>query len=291
MFHGSIVALVAPMTDSGQLDEKNLRQLVETHIDAGTDGIVVNGTTGEGSTLTDAERINMIKMVVDICDGRIPVIAGTGTYSTEETIKRTIQAMDLGVDACLVVTPYYVKPTQEGLYQHFKAVAEAAPIPIILYNVPGRTGSDLLPETVKRLSDISNIVAIKEATGDLQRARELLAICGDKIDLYSGDDASALAFMLQGGKGVISVTANVAPKEMHEMCAAALARDISLAGTLNTRLMPLHKALFVESNPIPVKWATAQLGWISDAIRLPLTRLSAQYHETVKDAMKTSGVL
>lgn len=291
MFHGSIVALVAPMTDSGQLDEKNLRQLVGTHIDAGTDGIVVNGTTGEGSTLTDAERINMIKMVVDICDGRIPVIAGTGTYSTEETIQRTVEAMDLGVDACLVVTPYYVKPTQEGLYQHFKAVAEAAPIPIILYNVPGRTGCDLLPETVKRLSDISNIVGIKEATGNLQRAREILAICGDKIDLYSGDDASALAFMLQGGKGVISVTANVAPKEMHEMCAAALARDISLAGILNTRLMPLHKALFVESNPIPVKWATAQLGWISDAIRLPLTTLSAQYHETVKDAMKTSGVL
>lgn len=291
MFHGSIVALIAPMTTSGALDEENLRKLIERHIAAGTDAIVVNGTTGEAPTLTESEKLKVIKIALEVAANRVPIIAGTGTNATAETIHHTELAMNLGVDACLIVVPYYNKPTQEGLYQHFKQIAEAVPVPIILYNVPGRTVADLLPETIERLSHISNIIGLKEATGDLQRARDILALCHDKIDLYSGDDASALAFMLQGGKGVISVTANIAPKEMHEMCAAALLKDIALAGKLNSNLMPLHKALFVEANPIPVKWAAAQLGWIADGIRLPLTPLSEKYHETVKEAMKMSGVI
>jgi 4-hydroxy-tetrahydrodipicolinate synthase len=279
------------MTSSGALDEENLRKLIERHIAAGTDAIVVNGTTGEAPTLTESEKLKIIKIAIEVAADRVPIIAGTGTNATAETIHHTELAMNLGVDACLIITPYYNKPTQEGLYQHFKHIAEAVPVPIILYNVPGRTVSDLLPETIERLAQISNIIGLKEATGDLQRARDILALCGNKIDLYSGDDASALAFMLQGGKGVISVTANVAPKEMHEMCAAALAKDIGLAGKLNSNLMPLHKALFVEANPIPVKWAVAELGWVAEGIRLPLTPLSEKYHETVKEAMKMSGVI
>ncbi len=291
MFQGSMVALVTPMTATGELDEKNLLSLIDRHITAGTNAIVILGTTGEASVLTESERNKIIKLSLDAAKDRIAIIVGTGTASTLETIYQTEQALNLGAQACLVVTPYYNRPTQEGLYQHYKAIAETVSIPIILYNVPKRTGCDLLPETVERLSNISNIIALKEATGDLVRARELFAAVKGKLDLYSGDDASALAFMLQGGKGVISVTANVVPKAMHDMCKAALENDVHTAGVLNTKLMLLHKDLFVEANPIPVKWAMQQLGWIDCGIRLPLTPLSEQYHERVRDAMKVSGAL
>ena len=291
MFHGSIVAIITPMKANGELDEARLRQLIEMHIEAGTNGIVACGTTGEAPTLTAAETDQVIRIAVETVKGRIPVIAGTGTYSTRETIERTKDAMHLGVDACLIVMPYYNRPTQEGLYQHCQAIAVDVPLPLILYNVPKRTGCDLLPETIQRLAEVSNIVGLKESTGDLARAKEILALCGDKLDLFTGEDANALAFILQGGKGAISVTANVAPKLMHEMCTAALAKDFRLAGELNTRLMPLHKNLGIESNPIPVKWALQQLGLVESGIRLPLTPLSEQYHELVKEAMKISGVI
>lgn len=291
MFHGSMVALVTPMTPTGELDEKSLAMLVDRHIEAGTDAIVVCGTTGEAPTLSESDKSNIIKIALEVAKGRVPIIAGTGTNCTAETIRQTKAAKALGVAACLVVTPYYNKPTQEGLYQHYKAIAEAASVPIILYNVSARTGCDLLPVTVARLSEIPNIVGIKEASSDLARGRELLALCGSTFELYSGDDASALMFMLQGGKGVISVTANVAPKAMHEMCSAALSGKMGIAGAINTRLMPLHKNLFIESNPIPVKWAVHELGWIPPGIRLPLTPLSEKYHDEVQEAMKESGVL
>lgn len=291
MFQGSIVALVTPMDPSGALDEKTLQVLIEKHISEGTDGIVVNGTTGEAPTLTKDEKIKIIKIALDVAKGRVPIIAGTGSYSTAETIQQTDAAMQAGAEACLIIAPFCNKPTQEGLYQHYQAIAKAVSIPIILYNVPGRTACDILPETVLRLSHIPNIIGIKEATGDLKRARDILAATNGSLDLYSGDDASALAFMLQGGKGVISVTANVAPKLMRAMCEAALKNDIRLAGELNTRLMPLHKSLFLEANPIPVKWAMQQIGWINEGIRLPLTPLSEKYCEIVRDAMKTGGVI
>ncbi len=291
MFQGSIVALITPMTATGEFDEAAFRVLIEKHIAAGTSAISVLGTTGEAPTITNNERHKIIKMAVDSAAGRVPIIAGTGTNSTLETIYQTEQAMALGVDACLIVTPYYNRPTQEGLYQHYRAVAEAVSIPILLYNVPIRTGCDLRVETVVRLSDISNIIGIKEASGDLARCRELVSKCDKKFNLLTGDDASALAFMLQGGHGDISVTANVAPKLMHDMCAAALSNKVQLAGELNTRLMPLHKALFVEANPIPVKWGVQQLGLIQEGIRLPLTPLSDQYHAVVREAIKESGVI
>lgn len=291
MFHGSIVALVTPMTPNGEVDFLSLRRLVTMHLEAGTDGIVVIGTTGEAATLSQEEQEEIIKITIDIVSERVPVIVGTGTNDTKETIYKTQRAMELGADGCLLITPYCVKPTQEGLYQHYKAVASAVAIPIILYNVTGRTACDLLPETVQRLSHFSNIVGIKEASSDLNRGRELLEACGNSIDLLSGDDASALEFILQGGRGVISVTANVAPKMMHEMCQAALEGNKRLAEEINLKLMPLHKDLFAESNPIPVKWALQQMKWIEEGIRLPLTPLSLKYHTVVKEAMQKGGVL
>lgn len=291
MFHGSIVALVTPMHADGALDEEALCRLVEFHVDNGTDAIVAVGTTGESATVDEAEHCGVIRQVVELAAGRIPVIAGTGANSTTEAIRLTRCAMEAGADACLLVTPYYNKPTQEGLYRHFNAVAEAAAIPQILYNVPGRTACDMLPETVARLAEISNIVGIKEATGNMDRAREILERCGDKIDLFSGDDATAMECILLGGRGDISVTANVAPKDMHEMCAAALAGDRPRAEAINRRLDGLHKALFVESNPIPVKWALYEMGLIGSGIRLPLTMLSEGYHDTVRQALRQAGVL
>lgn len=291
MFHGSLVALVTPMRVDGSIDEQSLEQLVEFHIENGTDGIVAVGTTGESPTLDHDEHCWVIRRVVEIVDGRIPVIGGTGANSTREAIELTRCAMKAGVDACLLVTPYYNKPTQEGMYLHFAAVAEAVPVPQILYNVPGRTACDLLPDTVERLSHISNIVGIKEATGNLERARELIERCGDRLDIYSGDDATAMELMLLGGKGDVSVTANVAPRQMHEMCAAAIAGDRAKAEAINKDLMALHKNLFVEANPIPVKWALYEMGRIPPGIRLPLTPLSEPYHETVRDALRQAGVL
>ncbi len=286
-----MVALLTPMDPTGAIDEARLRTLIETHIAAGTEAISIIGTTGEAPTITESERIKIIEIAVATARGRIPIIVGTGTYNTMETIYLTEQAEQLGADACLIVTPYYNRPSQEGLYQHFRAIAEAVSIPIILYTVPRRTGCDFTSETLERLTHFSNIVGLKEASGDLAKAREILSVVGDRMPLYSGDDASSLAFLLQGGKGVISVTANVAPKEIRAMCDAALAKDFDLAGRLNTQLMPLHKNLFVEANPIPVKWAVEQLGWIEGGIRLPLTPLAEQYHEAVKDAMKVGGVI
>lgn len=291
MFHGSMVALVTPMFEDGSIDMDGLAKLVEFHVDNGTDAIVSVGTTGESATLDQAEHCEVIRRTVEMAKGRIPIIAGTGANSTSEAIELTRCAMEQGADACLLVTPYYNKPTQEGLYRHFRAIAEAVAIPQILYNVPGRTAVDMLPETVERLSHVSNIVGIKEATGDLDRARELLQRCGDRLDLYSGDDATAMEFMLLGGQGDISVTANVAPKAMHEMCAAAIAGDRATAEALNNKLDILHRKLFLESNPIPVKWALHQMGMVDTGIRLPLTPLAEGYRDELRDALVQAGVL
>ena len=291
MFHGSMVALVTPMQADGSLDYQALERLVEWHVASGTDALVAVGTTGESPTLSEREHCEVIRRVVEMAAGRVPVIAGTGSNSTREAIALTRCAMEGGADACLLVTPYYNKPTQEGLYLHFKAIAEAVPIPQILYNVPGRTACDLLPDTVERLSHIPNIVGIKEATGDLERAREIIARCGERLDFYSGDDGTALESILLGGRGVISVSANVLPREMHEMCAAALAGEEERARALDARLRPLHEHLYVEANPIPVKWALSELGRIPPGIRLPLTVLSEAHHEMVRQALRESGAL
>jgi 4-hydroxy-tetrahydrodipicolinate synthase len=291
MFHGSMVALATPMREDGALDNDSLAALIEFHISQGTDAIVAVGTTGESATLDEAEHCAVIRDVVQMARGRIPVIAGTGANSTTEAITLTRCAREAGADACLLVTPYYNKPTQEGLYRHFRAVAEAVPIPQILYNVPGRTACDMLPETVQRLCRISNIVGIKEATGDLERAQDILDRCGETLDLYSGDDARAREIILLGGRGVISVTANVAPGLMHEMAAAALAGDRDKAQAIDTRLAALHRDLFVESNPIPVKWALSEMGMIPPGIRLPLTPLAEEYHDRVRAALRQAGVL
>ena len=291
MFHGSMVALVTPMHDDGSLDYDALDRLVEFHIENHTDAIVAVGTTGESATLDEEEHCKTIARVVQKAAKRIPVIAGTGSNSTSEAINLTRCAMQAGADACLLVTPYYNKPTQEGLYLHYKRIAEAVPIPQILYNVPGRTVCDMLPETVARLADIPNIVGIKEATGNLQRAQEILDCCGAKLDVYSGDDATALELIMIGGKGDISVTANVAPQAMHDMCAAALRGERAEAEKINQSLLALHKDLFVEANPIPVKWALQEMGLIGPGIRLPLTPLSEQYRDRVRQALKQADLL
>jgi len=291
MFHGSMVALVTPMREDGSVDETSLAQLVEFHVENGTDALVVVGTTGESATLDHDEHCEVIRKCVEMVKGRLPIIAGTGANSTREAIDLTRCAMKAGADACLLVTPYYNKPTQEGLYLHFKAVAEAVPVPQILYNVPGRTACDMSNDTVDRLADISNIVGIKDATGDMVRGKELIERCGDRIDVYSGDDATTLELMRLGGKGCISVTANVAPRDMHEMCQAALDGDFDRAMRINDKLMPLHKNLFLEANPIPVKWALHEMGLIPAGIRLPMTVLSEQHHDTVRQALKSAGVL
>ncbi len=292
MITGSIVALVTPMhPDSLEVDWPALKRLVDWHIEQGSDSLVAVGTTGESATLDVGEHAEVIRVVVEQAAGRIPIIAGTGANSTREAIVLTQSAADAGADACLLVTPYYNKPTQEGLYLHYKAVAEAVAIDQILYNVPGRTACDMLPETVLRLSAIDNIVGIKEATGDMQRARQLIAERPAGFAIYSGDDATARELMLMGGNGDISVTANVAPKLMSQMCAAALAGDAATAGELDSKLAPLHRDLFVEANPIPVKWAVAELGLISNSLRLPMTPLSAAHHQLVRSAMRSAELV
>ena len=279
MFKGSIVALVTPMAADGSLDIPCLRSLVDWHIESGTSGIVVMGTTGESINVDEDEYKLLIETVVEHAMGRIKVIAGTGSASTSKTIQCTQFAEYLGLDACLIVTPYYNKPTQEGLYQHFKAVAESSSIPQILYNVPGRTAVDLLPETVARLAEFDSIVGIKEATGSLERLHELMVIDSESFVLLSGDDPTALQFIQQGGSGVISVTANVAPRQMSDMCRFALAKENKKADTINECLSDLHNNLFVEPNPTPVKYLLNKLGRIPNGIRLPLLPLSNQYHE------------
>ncbi|NLB99723.1 MAG: 4-hydroxy-tetrahydrodipicolinate synthase [Pseudomonas formosensis] len=291
MISGSLVALVTPMDSRGNLDWQALDRLIEFHLNEGTDGIVAVGTTGESATLDMEEHKEVIRRVVDKVAGRIPVIAGTGANSTSEAVELTEDARGVGADACLLVTPYYNKPTQEGLYQHFRFIAEAVDIPQILYNVPGRTACDMLPDTVVRLADIDNIIGIKEATGDLQRARELIDRVGDRMAIYSGDDPTAVELILMGGKGNISVTANVAPRLMHQLCEAALNGDADTARRLNEQLMPLHRKLFIESNPIPVKWALHEMGLIGDGLRLPMTRLSDDCQPVVREALKQCGLL
>lgn len=290
MFRGSMVAVVTPMMADGALDFEALARLVEFHIENGTDAIIAVGTTGESSTMDFEEHIRVVRRVVELVKSRIPVIAGTGANSTTEALHLTQRAMEVGADACLLVTPYYNKPTQEGLYRHYKLIADSVPIPQILYNVPSRTACDLKPETVERLADIPNIVGIKEAS-TLERIQDLTRRLGDRMDVYSGDDGIAAEAMLGGARGVISVTANVAPRWMHEMAAAALAGDRAQADAINSRLVGLHQALFLESNPIPVKWAVHQLGLISLGIRLPLTPLSESCQPAVREAMQQAGVI
>lgn len=285
MFQGSIVALVTPMHADGSLDEANLAKLVEFHIEQGTDAIVAMGTTGESATLDEQEHCQVVRQVVKMVAGRVPVIAGTGANSTTEAINLTRSAAEAGADACLLVTPYYNKPTQEGLVQHYKAIADAVDIPQILYNVPGRTACDMLPETVAKLKDIKNIVGIKDATGDMVVGKALIELSDDNFAVYSGDDASSCELILMGAKGSISVTANVAPAKLHNMCEQALAGHSDAAKEIDKDLQPLHRDLFVESNPIPVKWAVCELGLIKKGIRLPMTWLTAESEETVKAAI------
>jgi 4-hydroxy-tetrahydrodipicolinate synthase len=279
------------MDADGNVDQAALERLVEFHIDNNTDAIVAVGTTGESATLDVEEHCDVVRQVVKLANGRIPVIAGTGANATREAITLTARSAELGVDACLLVTPYYNKPGQEGLYQHYKAVAEAVDIPQILYNVPGRTACDMSDETSLRLAEIPNIIGLKDATGDLKRAAWLVKNRPDGFALYSGDDDTAMEFVLAGGDGVISVTANVVPAVMHEMVQAARNKDRQLAESLNQPLTGLHKDLFVEANPIPVKWAVQQMGLMGSGIRLPLTALASENHELVRDAMIKAGVL
>jgi 4-hydroxy-tetrahydrodipicolinate synthase len=292
IIQGSIVAIVTPMFEDGSVDWKSLEKLVEWHIAEGTNSIVAVGTTGEASTLSMAEHTQVIKEIIRVADRRIPVIAGTGANSTHEAIELTREAKELGADAALLVTPYYNKPTQEGLFQHYKAIAEAVDLPIILYNVPGRTGVDMENETVIRLADIANIVGIKDATGDIPRGQELLDGLNNKnMTVYSGDDATAYQLILRGAKGNISVTANVAPKEMSQVCASAIAGDAAQAEQQNSQIANLHNILFCESNPIPVKWALHEMELIGTGIRLPLTPLAQQYRAPLREALIAAGVI
>lgn len=291
MIQGSIVALVTPMTEDGAVDYESLDRLIEFHIEQGTDALVAVGTTGESATLDEQEHCAVIKRVVDQVNGRIPVIAGTGANATKEAITLTKKAKQVGADACLLVTPYYNKPTQEGLYRHFKAIAEAVAIPQILYNVPGRTACDMSPETIGRLAKIDNIIGVKEATGELQRVRQIRQLTGPDFALYTGDDASSLEFCLLGGQGSITVTGNVVPGLVHEMIMAAMAGEKEKAEQIDAKLMGLHQALFIESNPIPVKWAVAEMGLMDHGIRLPLTWLSEANQPQVKAAMQQAGVV
>jgi 4-hydroxy-tetrahydrodipicolinate synthase len=291
MIKGSLVAIVSPMRDDGSLDYDAYRRLIEWHIAEGTNGIVAVGTTGESPTVDHEEHCELIRVAVETVRGRVPVIAGTGGNSTTEAIELTAYAKGVGADATLQVVPYYNKPTQEGLYQHFRKVAESVDLPVILYNVPGRTVADLSTETTLRLTQVPGIVGLKDATGDLARASDLLKRAPKPFAVYSGNDDTALALMLLGGHGVISVTANLAPRLMAELCKAALAGDLSGARALNNRLLPLHLKLFVEPNPIPVKWALARMGRIAGGIRLPLVPLAEGNRPVVEAALRELGLL
>ena len=290
MFTGSMVAVATPMNEDGSIDYDSYENLIEFHIENKTDAIVPVGTTGESATIDHDEHCEIVSFVVDKVSKRIPVIAGTGANSTSEAIALTKHAYDAGVDGCLSVTPYYNKPTQEGLYKHYKSIAEAVPVPLIPYNVPGRTSVDMLPKTVERFLKINNIVAVKEAIGDLKRIKELVDICGSKINILSGDDLTAMEALLIGGKGVITVTGNIAPKYMHLMCKAALEGDRKLAQEYDKKIVGLHKDLFLESNPIPTKWALHKMGLIKNGIRLPLTSFSEEHHAKLLNSMQLAEV-
>ena len=291
MIKGSIVAIVTPMFEDGSLDKDSLRKLLDWHVAEGTDGIVIVGTTGESATVSPEEHCELIKLTVEHVAGRIPVIAGSGGNSTAEAIALTRHAKEVGADASLQVVPYYNRPTQEGMYRHFKAIAEAVELPIILYNVPGRTVADMSNETIARLAPIDNIVGVKDATGNIGRGIELLKMVDKSFAVYSGDDPTAMALMFCGGAGNISVTANVAPRAMHELCAAAMAGDIAKAVEINNRVLELHAKLFVEPNPVPVKWALTEMGKMPAGLRLPLAPLSAPFHDTVRTALRQAGLL
>lgn len=286
MFKGSMVAIVTPMNHDGTIAKKALHDLIEWQISSKTDAIIVAGTTGESPTLTDLEKIDLIESVVKQVNKRVPVIAGTGSNSTQHTAELTEAAKKAGADASLIVTPYYNKPPQNGLYEHYKFVAEQTDFPIILYNVPGRTACDLLPETIERLATFKNIIGVKEATGKIERATEILNRCGTTFAIYSGDDATAMDLMFLGAQGVISVTANVAPVEMHALCEAALSGNKEKAAQINTKLMPLHVKLFLEANPIPTKWVLHEMGLIPNGLRLPLLPLDEKFHQELKEAMQ-----
>jgi len=291
MIKGSIVAIVTPMNADGSLDYPGLNKLVDWHIAEGTDAIVIAGTTGESATVSVEEHCALIKATVEYAKGRIPIIAGAGGNSTAEAIKLTQYAKEAGADATLQVVPYYNRPTQEGMYQHFKAIAEAVDLPVILYNVPGRTVADMSNETMLRLAAIPNIIGVKDATGNIGRGLDLLRLAPKSFAVYSGDDATAVSLMLAGGKGNISVTANVAPKIMHEMCKAAMEGEIAKALELNNKVFALHQKLFIEPNPVPVKWALAEMGMMPAGIRLPLVPLATEFHESVRSALREAGLI
>jgi 4-hydroxy-tetrahydrodipicolinate synthase len=290
VFHGSIVALVTPFDEQNRIDYDALRRLIEFHIGAGTNGLVIAGTTGESATLEKGEHVELIRRAAEMVEGRIPVIAGTGSNSTRQTVDLSLEVADAAIDGYLLVVPYYNKPVQEGLYQHFRTIADAVDKPIMMYNVPGRTVADVLPETVARLADHANIIGLKDATGDMGRMREHLALLPGDFKYYSGDDFTTLEFLKLGGHGVVTVSGNVAPRQVSDMCRAVADGDIEKAAKIDQGLQPLNTALFVESNPIPVKWALHEMGLISSAIRLPLTTYADEFHEHMKDAMKTAGI-
>lgn len=291
MIKGSLVAIVTPMHEDGSLDLDAYRRLIDWHIEQGTAAIVAVGTTGESPTVNVDEHCQLVRVAIEHAAGRIPVIAGTGANSTQEAVELTRDARKAGAAATLQVVPYYNRPTQEGMYRHFRAVAETAGLPVILYNVPGRTVADLSNDTVLRLAQVPGVIGLKDATGDIPRACELIARLPADFALYSGNDDSALALMLMGGHGVISVTANIAPAQMARMCAAALDGDLATARRINQQLLPLHTKLFVEANPIPLKWAMTEAGLIPAGLRLPMTTLSEAFHDTVRGAMRAAGVL
>ena len=290
MITGSLVAIVTPMHEDGRLDLTAFRKLIDWHVAEGTDGLVVVGTTGESPTVDFDEHKELIRIAIEHARGRIPVIAGTGGNSTAEAIELTESARQAGATACLSVVPYYNKPTQEGMYRHFRKIAETVDLPMVLYNVPGRTVADLQNDTVLRLAQVPGIIGIKDATANLERGSDLVRRAPRNFAIYSGEDSTALPLILLGGQGVISVTANVAPRAMREMCAAALVGDVKKARELNLRLLPLHQKLFVEANPIPVKWALAQMGLIEPGLRLPMTPLAEKFHDTVRDALREAGI-
>jgi 4-hydroxy-tetrahydrodipicolinate synthase len=290
VFNGSLIALATPFDADNRVDYAALEGLIDFHVAEGSDGLIIAGTTGEAATLEKSEHVELIRRAVDIVNGRLPVIAGTGSNSTAQTIKLSREVGQFDIDAYLMVVPYYNKPMQEGMYQHFSTIADAVNKPVMLYNVPGRTVADILPETVARLARHPNIFGIKEATGDMQRLSQILELVDDGFMLYSGDDFTALEFIEKGGHGVVSVCGNVAPRLSADMCRAALAGETETARELDSRLQPLNKALFVESNPIPLKWALAEMGLISPGIRLPLTPYVEEYHEEMRQAMTNAGI-
>ena len=291
MLKGSMVAIITPMLDDGAIDYPALQKLVDFHVESGTDAIVSAGTTGESATLSIDEQIDVIRKTVEFAGGRIPIIAGTGGNSTSEAVELTSGAAELGVIACLLVVPYYNKPTQNGLYLHHKYIAEAVDIPQLLYNVPGRTALDMVNDTVVELAKIPNIIGIKDATSDIPRVADFNNRCGSDFAIYSGNDDTALELVKAGGHGCISVTANVAPKLMHEMMMAATQGDFETATRINEKLDPLHTTLFLESNPIPVKWALHEMGYVGKGIRLPLTVFTEQHHDALRNAMKLAGII